>query len=192
MIDFDLLAYAMRGLSVLVSAAQIGGRVLNADPRVIVNAGRWSGIALAACTPLVLLWLVISGRSTLAIMLAAFVLPVFVQGAQRWRGLLTPLAAFKIWRHAEPPSRVSPQLAEHCAAVLAAYLEQNRPVAARMSADEARATLGLRPGASVNEIREAYRRLEQRLDPQNGGTHYLLTKISEARDVLLGACGLQQ
>ena len=106
MIDFDLLAYAMLGLSVLVSAAQIGGWALNADPRVIVNAGRWSGIALAACTPLVLLWLVISGRSTLAIMLAAFVLPVFVQGAQRWRSFL-PRSPRSRFGGCEPPSRVT-------------------------------------------------------------------------------------
>lgn len=187
MIEFDLLAYAMLALSLVVSAAQIGGWALNADPRVIANAGRLSVLALAACTPFLLLGLAISGRSTLAIMLAAFVLPVFVQGAQRWRSLLAPLAALKMWRHAEPPGRVTPQLAEHCAAVLAAYLEQNRQVAVRMSAEEARAVLELRPGASVDEIREAYHRLEQRLDPESGGTRYLWTKISEARDVLLGA-----
>ena len=60
MIDFDLLAYAMLGLSILVSAAQIGGWALNADPRTILNAGRWSAVALGAATPLVLLWLAIS------------------------------------------------------------------------------------------------------------------------------------
>ena len=187
MIDFDLLAYAMLGLSILVSAAQIGGWVLNADPRVILNAGRWSAIAFAAFTPLVLLWLAISGRSTLAMMLAAFVLPVLVQGAQRWRSLLTPLAELRVWRHAGPPGRVSPQRAERCASVLAAYLEQNKPLTVRMSADEARSVLGLQPGASVDEIWEAYHRLEQRLDPKSGGTRYLTMKISEARDVLLGA-----
>ena len=47
--------------------------------------------------------------------------------------------------------------------------------------------LGLRPGASADEIRQAHHRLEQRLDPKSGGTRYLTIKISEARDVLLGA-----
>jgi hypothetical protein len=187
MIDFDLLAYAMLGLSLLVSAAQIGGWLLNAEPRVIVNAGRWSAIALAASTPLALLWLTISGRSTLAMMLAAFVLPVFVQGAQRWRGVLAPLVALKISRHDKPPDRVSPQFAEHCAAVLAAYLEQNGSAARPMSTQEARAVLGLGPGASADEIRQAYHRLEQRLDPKSGGSPYLTMKINEARDTPLGA-----
>ncbi len=120
-------------------------------------------------------------------MLAAFALPVFVQGAQRWRGLLAPFLALKISRLGKPPDRVSPQLAERCAAVLAAYLEQNGPVAGRMSTEEARAVLGLDPGASVDEIRQAYHRLEQRLDPEGGGTRYLTMKINEAPDVLLGA-----
>lgn len=187
MIDFDLLAYAMLGLSILVSAAQIGGWVLNADPRTILNAGRWSALALAACTPLALLWLAISGRSTLAIMLAAFVLPVFVHGAQRWRNLLMPVVELRVWRHTRPPGRVSPRRAERCAALLVAYLEQNKPVGVRMSAEEARSVLGLQPGASVDEIWQAYRRLEQRLDPKSGGTRYLTLKIGEARDALLGA-----
>jgi hypothetical protein len=177
----------MLGLSVLVSSAQIGGWVLNADPRAIVNAGRWSAITLAASTPMVLLWLAISGRSTLAMMLAAFVLPVFVQGAQRWRGFLAPLLASRISRHGKLPGRVSPQLAEHCAAVLAAYLEQNGSVASRMSTEEARAVLRLEPGASADEIQQAFHRLDQRLDPTSGGSRYLTTKIGEARDVLLGA-----
>jgi len=159
-----------------VSAAQIGGWLLNADPRAIVNAGRWSAIALAASTPLILLWLAISGRSTLAIMLAAFVLPVFVQGAQHGHGLFAPLLSLKIWRPAKAPDRVSPQLAEQCAAVLAAYLEKNGPLAQRMSTEEAWAVLGLRPGASADEIRQAHHRLEQRLDPKSGGTRYLTIK----------------
>jgi hypothetical protein len=187
MIDFNLIAYAMLGLSVLVSAAQIGSWVLNSDPRVIVNVGRCSAIAFAAATPFILLWLAISGRSTLAMMLAAFVLPVFIEGAQRWRGLLTPLLSAKIWRHAEPTDQVSPQLAEECAAVLTAYLKQNGLLAPQMSTEEARAVLGLPPGASAHEIWEAYNRLQKRLDPESGGTRYLTTKISEARDVLLGA-----
>jgi hypothetical protein len=187
MIDFDLLAYAMLGLSLLVSAAQIGGWMLNADPRTILRAGRWSAATLAAATPLILLWLAVSGRSTLAMMLAVFVLPVFVQGAPRWRGFLVPLGALKFWRRTCPPDGVSPQLAAQCAAVLAAYLEQNGAVRERMSMGEALAVLGLEPGASAYEIREAHRRLEQRLDPKSSGTRYLTLKISEARDVLLAA-----
>jgi hypothetical protein len=91
MIDFDVAAYAMLAVSVSASAVQIGRWILNADPRALISAGRFSVLAVTALTPVVLLWLVMSGRVTLAMMLAAFVLPVFVQGGLRWRALLDPL-----------------------------------------------------------------------------------------------------
>ena len=43
----------------------------------------------------------------------------------------------------------------------------------RMSTEEALDILGLEPTASAQEIREAYGRLEQKVDPELGGTHYL-------------------
>ena len=97
-------------------------------------------------TPLVLLWLVINGRSTLAMMLAAFVLPAFIEAARRWHGVLPLLSAMGNWRLAmtpDPregdaaasrfanPAPVDPKLAEQCAALLRAYLEQ-APKAARI------------------------------------------------------------
>jgi len=54
----------------------------------------------------------------------------------------------------------------------------------QMSRQEAFEVLGLEPTASLREIREASRRLEQKLDPEVGGTHYLAAKINEAKDVL--------
>ena len=54
-----------------------------------------------------------------------------------------------------------------------------------MSTEEALDILGLEPTASAQAIRDAYRRLEQKVDPELGGTHYLMAKIIEARDVLL-------
>ena len=41
-------------------------------------------------TPLVLLWLVTSGRTTLAPMFAAFILPAVVRGGLRWHRLFGP------------------------------------------------------------------------------------------------------
>jgi preprotein translocase subunit Sec63 len=54
-----------------------------------------------------------------------------------------------------------------------------------MSTEEALDILGLEPTASAQEIRDAYRRLEQKVDPELGGTRYLMAKIIEARDLLL-------
>jgi len=164
-----------------------------------------------------------SGRWSSAMMLAAFMLPIFVQAAPRWRVLFGPLNAM---RSDFPPitpdfstprggfsnarDMTDPELVQQSLAVLRAYLAQTGAQAAtqiehkpasphsgngpatragngrlRMSTEEALDTLGLEPTASPQEIRDAYRRLEQKVDPELGGTHYLMAKIIEARDVLL-------
>lgn len=50
---------------------------------------------------------------------------------------------------------------------------------------EAYEILGLQPGASREEIQAAYRRLIQRLHPDQGGTAYLAASLNWARDLLL-------
>ena len=54
-----------------------------------------------------------------------------------------------------------------------------------MDEKQAYEVLGLAPGASPSDIREAHRRLMKRAHPDNGGTTFLAAKINEAKDVLL-------
>jgi DnaJ family protein C protein 19 len=54
-----------------------------------------------------------------------------------------------------------------------------------MTRKEAYEVLGLRPGASESEIREAHRRLMRGAHPDAGGSDWLASRVNQARDVLL-------
>jgi DnaJ family protein C protein 19 len=55
-----------------------------------------------------------------------------------------------------------------------------------MSRPEAYEVLGLRPGATEAEIRDAHRRLMRGAHPDAGGSDWLAARVNQARDILLG------
>jgi hypothetical protein len=175
---------------------------------------------------MVLLWLVLSGRATLAMMRAAFVLPVFVQGGLRWRTLFGPLNVMRakapdwprdlggdiVFDRPIVRDPIDPKVVRRAVIALSAYVEhaarydhrsvadmhfgprlangsENGSECRRVPVEEALDILGLEPAAGLATIREAHRRLEERLRPELGNAHYLTKQINEARDVLLEQAG---
>lgn len=60
------------------------------------------------------------------------------------------------------------------------------PADTAMSAAQAYEVLGLTPGATPDEIREAHRRLMRANHPDAGGSTWIAARLNQARDLLLG------
>jgi DnaJ-domain-containing protein 1 len=63
---------------------------------------------------------------------------------------------------------------------------RSRKPSGHMSVEEAYAVLGLKQGASEEEISRAHRQMMKKFHPDQGGSTYLASRINEAKDVLLG------
>jgi DnaJ domain len=82
---------------------------------------------------------------------------------------------FPVWRHdAQPNDRDGQRVP---------------PGSGAMTKEEAYKILGLEAGATAADIRQAHRRLMQRLHPDLGGSSFLAARINEAKDVLLSNHG---
>ena len=108
---------------------------------------------------------------------------------------LTQPELLELWRECQPDPQST--------AVLEAYLDRHVDAGWRGQADterkdrtqatandhmdraEAYRVLGLQPSAGRDEIQAAYRRLIQRVHPDQGGSSDLAARINQARDVLL-------
>ncbi len=82
------------------------------------------------------------------------------------------------------------------AAILESYLDRvhgaarsagagEAPPGGAMTRDQALEILGLGPGATEREIREAHRRLLRANHPDRGGSTFIAAQINQAKDVLL-------
>ncbi|GAB2286781.1 hypothetical protein Dimus_021176 [Dionaea muscipula] len=56
----------------------------------------------------------------------------------------------------------------------------------KMTRREAALILGIREGATPDKIKEAHRKVMTANHPDAGGSHYLASKVNEAKDVMLG------
>ena len=214
MIDSEVLAYVLFGLSLSASLIKVSRWLIHAHPRAVINAVQLSVGALIGLTPVLIVWLVMSGRSTLALVVAAITLLVLVWGVPRWRALfgsmVKPTGGFPGWdeQHFHAPIvPEDPVLVRQSVAVLRTYLERaaehgrlpqlpapdrllngtgnNGTGRQKMSTEEALDFLGLQSTAGPDEIDDAHQRLQQALKSKLGDTHYLITKIDEARNALI-------
>ncbi|WAC61070.1 molecular chaperone DnaJ [Brevundimonas sp. SL130] len=101
-----------------------------------------------------------------SVLLAGGALAAF-RGAWLWAGVMAAAGLYLAWS-----SRVRPSI-------------RSEPI----SEADARAILGVRPGATESEIRAAWKKAMSRAHPDQGGTEGLAIQVNAARDRLLKKSG---
>lgn len=126
---------------------------------------------------MILFWLIIAGLVGYAIHSGVIRKPLRHEALAGGLAFIAAAAA----------SRGAMALAAAAAAGAAAVWLSGEAVAKRAIAEETRAlqTLGLEPGASVEDIRAAHRRLSATAHPDRGGTDAAQQALNAARDLLL-------
>ncbi|MFL6844915.1 MAG: DnaJ domain-containing protein [Allosphingosinicella sp.] len=81
--------------------------------------------------------------------------------------------------------KLIPGAALMAGSLLWAAWRRQRPSSRPMPAEDARRLLGVGEGATLQEIRDAHRRLIARVHPDAGGSAELAHRVNAARDTLL-------
>jgi len=82
--------------------------------------------------------------------------------------------------------RRAPEWREHAQGDAAAGSRSRTPGrGSKMTEEEAYQILGIRAGASAQDISRAHRSLMKKLHPDQGGSTYLAARVNEAKDVLM-------